>query len=125
MFDKKYSYHIEEPLNLDKMNVAAQLFIGTQDFKAATSDKRTKKSTVKTMHSITITDDEGMIEIQFHGSSFLYNMVRIITGTLIEAGLGKLRPSEIRQALQEKNRSKIGFTAPPRGLFLNEVIYTE
>ncbi len=123
VFERKYSYHISEKLDIEKMKKAAECFIGTYDFKGFTSDKRTKKSTVKTIYSIELTVNNGLLEILYHGDSFLYNMVRIITGTLIEIGLGKMQISQISEIFESKDRTKAGFTVPPHGLFLKDVLY--
>ena len=123
VFERKYCYHIPEPLDIKKMKTASDYFIGTHDFKAFTSDKRTKKSTIKTIYSIDIRENNGMLEILFHGNSFLYNMVRIITGTLIEVGQNKMSVSQVREILECKDRTKAGFTVPPHGLFLKDVLY--
>lgn len=84
-----------------------------------------KKSTVRTLYDIQIQEDkEGQeIRISFTGNGFLYNMVRILTGTLIEIGQGERQPEEIRAILQAKNREAAGFTAPPQGLVLVSVEY--
>jgi tRNA pseudouridine38-40 synthase len=123
VFERKYSYHIIDYLNIEKMKIAANHFIGKHDFKAFTSDKRTKKSTIKTIHTIDILYNNGMLELVFHGNSFLYNMVRIMTGTLIEVGLGRISTDEISIILENKDREKSGYTAPPHGLFLNTVFF--
>lgn len=123
MFERKYSYHVPEPLDLAKMREAAALFIGSHDFKGFSSDKRPKKSTIKTIYAIDIEDSGGMVEIHYHGNSFLYNMARIITGTLIDAGLRKPMLSAVKEALESGLRASAGFTAPPQGLFLVEVAY--
>jgi len=123
VFERKYSCHICTALNINKMKEAADLFIGTHDFRGFSSDSRTKKSTVRTIYSIEITNNNGMLEILFHGNSFLYNMVRIITGTLIEVGLGLTDIIVIKDIFQNKKRQAAGYKVPPHGLFLNEVIY--
>jgi tRNA pseudouridine38-40 synthase len=123
VFERKYSCHIPEPLDITKMQSAAELFLGTHDFKSFSSDKRGKKSTMRTIYAIDITETDGMIEIRYHGSSFLYNMVRIMTGTLIEAGHNKLLPSAIAEIFTTAKREAAGYTVPPMGLFLVEVLY--
>jgi tRNA pseudouridine38-40 synthase len=123
VFERRYACHIPEPLDITKMRAAAELFLGTHDFRGFSSDKRAKKSTVRTMHSLEINETDGMIEIRFHGDSFLYTMVRIMTGTLIEAGLNKLPLSAIPETFETKKREAAGYTVPPMGLFLVEVLY--
>ena len=107
------------------MKMGASYLIGTHDFKSFCSNKRMKKSTIRTIYDIQfeqLTSEELML-ITFHGSGFLYNMVRIITGTLIEIGLSKRSPEDIKEALEGLDRSLAGHTAPANGLFLVKVIY--
>ena len=82
-----------------------------------------KKSTVRTIYEITFEENDGILSIRYHGDGFLYNMVRILTGTLLEVGLGERSLPEVRLALEGKDRSLAGFTAPPQGLFLVDVFY--
>ncbi len=123
VFDRKYLYRIEEPLNLEKMQDAAALMIGTHDFKSFCSNRHMKKSTVRTVYDISFTKQEGILYIRYCGDGFLYNMVRIMTGTLIEVGLGDRLPSQVSAALEGTDRSLAGFTAPAQGLFLIDVSY--
>ena len=83
-----------------------------------------KKSTVRTITSIVIEEKEGMVSIRYTGNGFLYNMVRILTGTLIEVGRGLRMPQEMRAVIEAMDRGAAGFTAPAQGLFLVEVTYT-
>ena len=110
---------------ISAMRRAAQILLGTHDFRSFCSNKRMKKSTVRTLYDIQIQEDkEGQeIRISFTGNGFLYNMVRILTGTLIEIGQGERQPEEIRAILQAKNREAAGFTAPPQGLVLVSAEY--
>lgn len=123
VFERKYSYHIKESLDMKIMRQAAAVLTGTHDFKGFTSDKRTKKSTVKEIYAINITKNDGMLEILYYGNGFLYNMVRIMTGTLIEAGLGKVNEGAVKEILANGDRAVAGHTAPPHGLFLKKVMY--
>lgn len=84
-----------------------------------------KKSTVRTLERITIQESEGKFVITYTGDGFLQYMVRILTGTLVEAGLGRRSPESVKQALEAKDRGAAGFTAPPEGLFLKNVEYAE
>ena len=76
-----------------------------------------------TSYEIAIEENDGILSIRYHGDGFLYNMVRILTGTLLEVGLGDRSLPEVRLALEGKDRSLAGFTAPPQGLFLVDVFY--
>ena len=121
IFQRKYLYRIEEPLNLEKMQLAAEYLKGTHDFKSFCANKHMKKSTVRTIYDITFEIENGILYIRYHGDGFLYNMVRILTGTLIEVGMGDLLPQQMPAILDALDRQAAGFTAPAQGLFLVEV----
>lgn len=124
LFRRNYCYQITRPLDLGAMKAAASLLEGEHDFAAFMSQGSTpQESTVRTVYAIDIKKDGDDIVIAVCGSGFLYNMVRIMTGTLVEAGLGKRSPETVAQALSEKDRSKAGHVAPPQGLYLDEVFY--
>ncbi len=123
VFNRKYTYHTAEALNLNAMRAAADILVGTQDFKSFTSLKSDNKSTVKTINYIEITENEDLIEIEVNGDGFLLNMVRIIAGTLLEVGKGRLKPSDVARILEEKKRSEAGPMAQAKGLCLKEVEY--
>lgn len=123
IFERKYLTRIEEPLNLDKMREATELMVGEHDFMSFCANKKMKKSTVRNVTKIDITSDKGIIKIDFYGNGFLYNMIRIMVGTLIEVGLSKRTPKDIERILESKNRAEAGYLAPASGLFLEEVYY--
>ena len=124
VFVRKYVYVTDGQPDLAKMRAAAKLLLGTHDFKGFSSVGRTKKSTVRTIDSIVIDEDAaGVVTIRICGSGFLYHMVRIIAGTLLDIGTGKLDPSVIAEVLLEKTRKKAGTTLPACGLKLIEVKY--
>lgn len=123
VFNRRYVYHLNEKLNLDNMRIASEALIGTHDFQSFTSLKSNTKPTVRTINYINITENNGMIEIEVNGNSFLLNMVRIITGTLLEVGRGNLKPSDLEKILNEKKRSEAGPIAPAKGLCLKVVNY--
>lgn len=122
-FLRKYSYQVEEALDLEAMRRAAELLTGTWDFQSFCSAKRSKKSTVRTIYEIRLDREGDDILLTFYGDGFLYNMVRILTGTLIETGLGRRSPESMREILEKKDRAAAGFTAPAQGLCLREVRY--
>lgn len=122
-FDRKYSYHYEDQLDINKMNVAADKLIGTHDFINFSSLKKSKKSTLRTIEKISIVKEGNMIKFSFIGNGFLYNMIRIIMGTLLEIGSGKKGSSYIDEIFEGKSREIAGTTAPAQGLFLEEVYY--
>ena len=123
VFERKYAYTYTTPLNISAMRNAAEHFIGSHDFMAFCGNKKMKKSTVRTVFSIDILEEKDEIVISYTGDGFLQNMVRIMTGTLIEVGNGTKQVSEIPEILEGKNREMAGFTVPPEGLMLKQVDY--
>lgn len=122
VFERKYVYYLPEILDLNKMKKAAECLQGEHDFKGF-STKSTKKSTVRNINEIKINVMEKEIDIFITANGFLYNMVRIIVGTLIEIGLGEKEPEVVKLALNEKERSIAGMTVPGKGLILYSVEY--
>lgn len=123
VFDRKYAMRFGERLNVDDMRRAAAYYVGEHDFKSFCTKKNMKKSTVRIIYSVEITQNDGIIEIAYCGNGFLYNMVRILTGTLMEAGRGRIKPEDIPGIIAAGDRGKAGFTAEPEGLFLKSVEY--
>lgn len=122
-FKRKYTYHFTAKLDVKKMKEASEFLLGEHDFSAFTTAKKTKKSNVRTIYKIEINQGNEEIELKFTGSGFLYNMVRILTGTLIEVGIGKINANDIVSILESKDRTNAGVTVPPQGLYLVEAIY--
>lgn len=123
VFERKYRYTHTEPLDVELMKKAARLLCGEHDFAAFCGNKKMKKSTVRVVKNIHITEEQDCIIIDYTGNGFLQNMVRILTGTLIEVGR-KERPWDSMSALLEtKDRSQAGYTVPPQGLMLMKVNY--
>ena len=125
VFERKYVYEYLLPLDIEKMRKAAEHLIGTHDFRAFCGNRRMKKSTVRTIYSIEIEVNESEIAIIYTGNGFLQNMIRILTGTLIEVGDGRREPKEMIQILESKDRSMAGYTVPPHGLILEKVTYAK
>ncbi|MCQ4937072.1 tRNA pseudouridine(38-40) synthase TruA [Anaerotignum propionicum] len=125
VFERKYVFWCDKPLDVEQMQVAAKLFLGEHDFKSFCANKRMKKSTVRKIYQIDFHCSEDKITISYHGNGFLYQMIRILTGTLIEVGEGKRQPHEIPAIFAALDREKAGFTAPAKGLALKEVYYGE
>ena len=123
VFERKYVYGLGEPLDMEAMRQMGELLVGTHDFLGYSSLKKTKKSTVRTLQSIEIEQKGSVVEISFTGDGFLYNMVRILTGTLLEAGLHRRTPESAAEVFQSLEREQAGFTAPAEGLFLKCVQY--
>lgn len=123
VFRRRYVYDYEMPLSLERMKEAADYLVGEHDFKAFCGNKKMKKSTVRTIFSIDIEKVGADIVIKYTGDGFLQNMIRIITGTLIEVGDGRRNPESMVEILDSKDRSKAGYTAPACGLTLERVDY--
>ena len=123
VFERKYVHVVAEKLDVDAMKKAAACFVGKHDFKAFTSNKKSKKSTVRTIESIAIERNGNELVLTYNGDGFLYHMVRILTGTLIEVGLGKRSPESIPELLEHGTRDMAGELAPAKGLCLVEVRY--
>ncbi|SEK18139.1 tRNA pseudouridine38-40 synthase [Carnobacterium iners] len=122
-FERTYSYHHPEQLDVTKMNEACKILTGTHDFIGFSSLKKTKKSTVRTIKEITIHKEGDLLHFTFIGDGFLYKMIRIIMGTLLEIGIGKMSPEHIDTLFESGIRSDAGMTVPAQGLFLDEVFY--
>lgn len=123
-FKARYSYHVGQKLNISAMQEASMHLLGTHDFKSFTSLKSKKKSTIKTIHSINFSEcTDGQVLITYKGNGFLQHMVRILSGTLIEVGLGERSVDSIQELLASCKRSESGATAPSHGLCLMEVHY--
>lgn len=125
VFWRKYSFWCKKELDLAAMEQAASAFLGTHDFKSFCANKRMKKSTVRTIYSIEMTQEGHALRIRYTGNGFLYQMVRILTGTLIEVGEGKKAPAQMEDILKAENREVAGFTAPAKGLLLEKVYYED
>ena len=123
VFERKYLTHVEVPLNVDKMKKAAQIFIGERDFRSFTKLVSKKKSTVRNIMSLDVTKTGNIIEIRAEGNGFLYKMVRMIVGALIDVGLSKISIDELKIILEKKDSSIIKNIAHPTGLFLASVDY--
>lgn len=117
-----YSYFTYVPMNVQKMQSAAAYFCGEHDFAAVSTYKPEVESTVRTIYELSVTKEDNLITIRVTGNGFLYNMVRIIAGTLMEVGRGRMEPSDIKEILLARNREQAGPTAPACGLTL--VSYT-
>ncbi len=122
VFEKNFCYNTKADLDIDKMREASKAFLGEHDFLAFCSNKKCKKSTVRKIYNIDIEKYEKEVRFYITGNGFLYNMVRIMVGTLYEIGLGK-RNNDIEEIFNSKCREKAGITMPACGLCLMEVQY--
>ncbi|CZQ99318.1 trna pseudouridine synthase [Trichococcus palustris] len=122
-FGYHYSYLYPGHLDVDRMNEACSKLVGTHDFIGFSSLKKSKKSTVRTINEITIQREGNLLHFAFVGEGFLYNMVRIMMGTILEIGAGTMEPDYIDAIFESGIRSDAGMTVPSQGLFLDEVYY--
>lgn len=120
---RNISYHMPIKLNVDEMKKAIKYFEGEHDFKAFKSSGTSSKSSVRTIYKANIITEGENIGIELTGNGFLYNMVRIISGTLVDVGLGKIKATDIPYIIESKDRTKAGKTLPPQGLMLINVEY--
>ena len=126
LFKRTRYYQVRQPLDVDAMRKAAAIIVGTHDFACfQTAGGTPRETTVRTVWALDILQDGEYITVSIKGNGFLYNMVRIIVGTLVEVGLGKKDASELSDIIASKDRGRAGHTAPPQGLYLKEVYYDE
>lgn len=119
----KYSWHVNRRLNVKNMKLAAEVLLGKHDFSAFRGSGCTAKNPVKTVTSLTVKRSGSFVEIAIEADAFLQYMVRNIVGTLVEVGLGRFQPEEMRAILMSCDRTRAGRTAPPQGLYLTSVQY--
>ena len=113
-------------LDIGRMREAAAYIVGTHDFKCfETAGGTPRETTVRTIYSLEISETPESVVIEVTGNGFLYNMVRIITGTLIDTGIGKLEPGTVPEIIESRDRRRSGFTAPPQGLYLRKIYFSE
>ena len=120
---RNLQYHFPERLDDNKMNQAIKYLIGEHDFKSFKASGTSSKSSVRTIYDAKVTKSGEIIKIELTGNGFLYNMIRIIAGTLLEVGQGKIEVEEVERILLAKDRLKAGKTLPPNGLYLVKVEY--
>lgn len=123
VFDRKYYTPLCEAPDLERMRRAARILEGEHDFRNFCVNPRMKKSTVRRVDRIDIEREGDYLLFTVHGTGFLQNMVRIMVGTLLEVGFGRMEPEQIREALEARERQKAGPTAPAQGLCLLSVDY--
>lgn len=116
-------YHVPQKLDVENMKEAVKYFVGEHDFKAFKASGTSGKSSVRTIYKAEVIKEGEKIIIRLTGNGFLYNMVRIISGTLVDVGLGKIKSNEICNIIEGKDRTKAGKTIPAHGLYLVNVEY--
>ena len=122
-FYESYALHYKYPLDIDAMNEAAKQLIGKHDFAAFCSVGSSVQSTEREIFSASFTKENDIVRFYIEGDGFLYNMVRIIVGTMLYVSQGKIQKEDIEKIIKEKKRENAGPTAPAKGLFLNKVNY--
>lgn len=122
-FNYRYEYFYPRTLNIEDMKKAASYIEGTHDFKAFCAAGSSVLSTVRTVYSLDIVEKDNVIQIDVCGDGFLYNMVRIIVGTLLKVGLGQTKPCEVSSIIESKDRKQAGPTVPPHGLMMLDIEY--
>ena len=122
---RNFAWHVTGSIDIDKMREAAGYIVGEHDFKSFCCVRTQAESTVRTIYSLEVLQEGSEIIIRIKGNGFLYNMVRIITGTLIQVGKGRFKPEYVKQMLEAKDRTVAGQTAPPQGLTLVGIEYVD
>ena len=120
---RNYSEYVRYELDLDSMRTACEEFVGEHDFRAFCASGNSSKTTVRTIYSLDVEKDGDFIKIRVTGNGFLYNMVRIIAGTLIYVGEGRIAPDDLPEIIASGDRRKAGKTAGPSGLVLVKIMY--
>jgi tRNA pseudouridine38-40 synthase len=120
---RNYAYQYSFPVDIERMKRSAEYLTGTHDFTSFCSAKTEVEDRVRTVTAIEFLKEGSLLVIRFEGSGFLYNMVRILVGTLLEVGRGERAPEEMADILRKKDRTMAGKTAPGHGLYLWEVFY--
>jgi len=123
IFERRYYYHVRKELDLEAMSQTIPLLVGVRDFRIFTTALSKDKSSLKRLDSITMEVEGERVFLHFKGDSFLHKMVRMLTGTLIQVGLGELTPEEVRVMMSQPREKRHILTAPPHALFLVEVYY--
>ncbi len=122
-FLRRYAYYHPYKLNIDKMREATKFICGTHDFTSFCNVKSEVEDKIRTIYELTINETDELITIEIEGNGFLYNMVRIIAGVLIDVGTEKIEPKQVSEMLLAKNRTVASKTMPPEGLFLIKINY--
>lgn len=120
-----YTYFVYYPMDVEKMQQAANYLVGEHDFKSFCTPRTQVLTTVREIYELSLTREGDVIRMRIRGNGFLYNMVRIIAGTLARVGTGLYEPEQVKDMLEAKDRQKAGPKAPPQGLTLVEIAYPD
>ena len=122
-FLNNYAYHYRYPIDAEYLNRESKAFIGTYDFSGFCSSRSDVEDTVRTVRNFEVYRDGDTVYFKVEADGFLYNMVRIMVGTLLFVNEGKIKEGELKSVIESKERKRAGKTAPPQGLYLNKVNY--
>ncbi len=122
-FINRYAWQVREPLDAERMQAAADLLVGEHDFAAFCNSGSTVKTTVRKVKRVDVSREGETLEVRIEGNGFLYMMVRIIVGTLVEVGAGRMPAEQVAEILAGRDRRAAARTAPPQGLTLIEVSF--
>lgn len=122
-FLERYALHVPMPLDVQQMNRACRFIVGSHDFKSFCASGSEVIDTVRTVERTEVREKDHRVTFEICADGFLYNMVRILTGTLLLVGEGKRQPSDLQDIIEKKDRNFAGITVKPNGLFLKEVVY--
>lgn len=120
---KNFTFHVKLKLNYEKMQKACKYFVGTHDFSSLKNSGSSVKTSVRTITDLHIEKNDDIIKIYCSADGFLYNMMRIIVGILVQVGTEKIEPEKVEEIIESKNRQNAGKSAPASGLCLMEVFY--
>ena len=120
---RNFSYHVDRTLNIEEMQQCIKYLVGEKDFRSFMGPRSVVHTTVRELYNIEIIKNGNFIEMVFEGKSFLRNMIRIIVGTLVHVGIGRIKSQDVEKIIEGRKRSLAGPTAPPQGLFLEKVYY--
>ena len=123
VFSKNYEWQLRHSLDVEAMQNATKHIIGEHDFRSFMTTGPEMENTVRNVHSLDVTTEDKQIKIYIKADGYLYNMVRIITGTLVSVGEGRISPDYVKEIIAKKDRNFAGPTAPPHGLALYEIYY--
>ncbi len=122
-FLRNYAYHFPYAADIEKIKSAAAHFVGTHDFAGFMTQGSSQKTTVRTINFLRAEKHGELLEFEINANAYLYNMVRIISGTLLYAGIGRIEPDNMPGIIKSLDRTRAGITAAPCGLYLKEVLY--
>ncbi|HSH36371.1 tRNA pseudouridine(38-40) synthase TruA [Schnuerera sp.] len=120
---RNFAYHVPHTLDYKEIEKATKYFMGTHDFSTFMASNSNVKTTTRTINKFNLERTRDLTIFTIEGNGFLYNMIRIIIGTMVEIGVGKIKGNDIPDIIRSKNRKLAGHTAPPEGLYLDKVFY--